>query len=169
METLLKPDLGLMIWTVVTFLVLVFILGKVVWKPLLNALDEREGKIQQTIQSAQGMQQAAQELKAQYDQELARLETRAQELLSQAQKEAEKNKERMIQTAQEEAKELSVRTKQQLQEEKARLIQELRSEVSRLSLVAAEKLLKRSINKKIQEEFIQDALDDLDEPSREIH
>lgn len=169
MDKLLNPDVGLMIWTVVTFAAVILVLGKFAWKPLLEALEAREEKIRADLKSAEEARLAAEKLRTDYDQQLALVETRTQELIAQAQKEAQRLRDEMLKTAQDESARLSEKTRRQLAEEQRRLIQEMRSEVAGLSLRAAEKLLRRSVDKGLQEKFVQEAMSDFEKWSKELH
>ena len=84
MERLLQPDLGLMVWTVVTFLGLVFVLKITAWKPLLQALNDREAGIKRAIADAQAAKVSAEQLKAQYEKELAQGQDKAAALIARA-------------------------------------------------------------------------------------
>ena len=162
MERLLQPDTGLMIWTVVTFLGLVFVLKKFAWKPLLQALNDRESGIRRAIEDAQSARTTAEQLKAQYEKELAQGQAKAQALLSQTTAEAQKIRERILKGAEEEAKRLSAMNRRQLEEEKANVLRDVRKEVAGLSILAAEKLVRHSMNQKAQDALLQDFFEDLD-------
>ena len=162
MESLLTPDKGLMIWTVVTFLVLVFVLGKVAWKPLIAALSEREAGIRRAIDDAAKARQSAEELRAQYEAELAKGQDKAAALLAQAQADGQKAREQILREAQEEAQRLAAQTRRQLEEDKAKIARELRAEVAGVSVRAAEKLLRHAMNAKEQEALLQEFFKDLE-------
>jgi F-type H+-transporting ATPase subunit b len=162
METLLTPDKGLIIWTIVSFAALVLLLGKVAWKPLLAALKEREDGIRKAIDDAAGAKLSADQLKAQYEQELAKSQDKAAGLISQAQAEAQKVREQMLKDAEADARRLTEQTKRQLEEEKAKLSRELRQEVAGLSVKVAEKLLRHSVNAKENEALVQGFIKDLE-------
>jgi F-type H+-transporting ATPase subunit b len=162
METLLTPDTGLIIWTVVIFAALVMLLGKVAWKPLLKALQEREDGIRKAIEDAAGAKKSAEDLKIQYEQELAKAQDKAAGLLSQAKTEALKLREQMLKDAEQEAHRLMEQTKRQLEEEKNKLSRELRQDVASLSIRVAEKLLRHSVNAKEQDALVQGFVKDLE-------
>src|SRR4051794_20876524 len=130
MESLLTPDKGLMIWTIVTFGALLLLLSKVAWKPLLKGLKDREDGIRNAIEEANRARQSAEQLKAQYEQELARGQERAETLLKQAQADSQKIRDQMLKDAEAESRRLTEQTKRQLDEEKAKLSRELRQEVA---------------------------------------
>ena len=162
MENLLKPDIGLMFWTVVTFLVMIFILKKAAWGPILNAIDEREKKIKSDLDSAQKMREELEKLKSDYQKQLDQIQERTRALLADAELEGLKSKNSILAEAELEAKKLVEKTRQQLEVEKDRLVLELRHEVGEISLLATEKLLGQSVDKKVQEKFIQDFIKDIE-------
>jgi F-type H+-transporting ATPase subunit b len=162
METLLNPDTGLIIWTIVSFACLVLLLGKVAWKPLLQALQEREDGIRKAIADAASSRQTADQLKAQYEQELARGQEKVDAMLKQAQAEGQRLREQMLKETEAEARRLTEQTKRQLEEEKAKLSRELRQEVAGLSVRLTEKLLRHSVNAKEQENLVAGFMKDLD-------
>jgi F-type H+-transporting ATPase subunit b len=165
METLLNPDKGLIIWTIVSFVVLVLLLSKVAWKPLLAALKEREDGIRKAIDDANSARQSADQLKAQYEQELAKAQEKAAGFISQAQAEAQKLREQMLKETEAESRRLTEQTKRQLEEEKSRLSRELRQDVASLSVRVAEKLLRHSVNAKEQENLVAGFIKDLEKES----
>jgi F-type H+-transporting ATPase subunit b len=170
MERLLQPDTGLMIWTVVTFLCLVFVLKKFAWKPLLQALNDREAGIKRAIEDANSARQTAEQLKAQYEKQLAQGQEQMNTLIAQAANDAQKVRERLIKEAEAEAQRLAESTRRQLEEDKNKVVRDLRKEVAGLSILAAEKLLRHSMNQKTQEDLLKDFFDDLDnQKSKELH
>ena len=161
MENLLKPDVGLMFWTVVTFLIMVLILKRLAWGPILKVLDEREGKIKNDLEATRRAKDDMERLKVEYEQKLLQIEARARDLLAQAEQKGIVARENIIKEAEAEAVKLAEKTRQQLELEKERLIRELRKDVGELSIAAAEKLLHQSVDKKVQDQFIQDLMNNL--------
>jgi len=166
MENLLTPDKGLIIWTIVSFAALVLLLSKVAWKPLLAALKEREDGIRKAIEDATGARNSAEQLKSQYEQDLAKAQDKAADLLSQARAEGQKLRDQMLKDTEAEARRLTEQTKRQLEEEKEKLSRELRQEVASLSVRVAEKLLRHSVNAKENEALIQGFIKDLDQGTK---
>jgi F-type H+-transporting ATPase subunit b len=165
MENLLTPDKGLIIWTIVSFVVLVFVLSKVAWKPLIAALKEREDGIRKAISDASSAKTSAEQLKAQYEQNLAQAQDKAADLISQARAEGQKLRDQMLKETETEARRLTEQTKRQLEEEKEKLSRELRQEVAALSVRVAEKLLRHSVNAKEQDSLVQGFMKDLEKES----
>lgn len=162
MENLLSPDKGLIIWTLVTFVFLVFVLGKVAWKPIIGGLNDREKGIRNAISDAEKARVTAEQLRAQYESELAKGQEKVQQLLQQAQSESQKLRDQILKEAQEEAQRLAAQTRRQLDEDKAKISRELRQEVAGVSIKAAEKLLRHAMDAKTQETLMQEFFKDLD-------
>lgn len=162
MENLLKPDVGLMFWTVLTFVIMVFILKKVAWKPILQALDDRDAKIKADLEATRRNREDMERLKADYERQLSSIEARARALLADAESKGLQARERVMKEAEADARALAEKTRKELEAEKDRLVQELRHEVSDLSIRATEKLLQQNLDRKSQEKFIQDFLKSLD-------
>src|SRR4051812_25497910 len=118
MENLLKPDLGLMIWTVVTFLVMVLILKKIAWGPLIRSLDEREEKIKGDLAAAEKHRAEMEKLKLDYEKQLGGIESRARALLEEAELKGTQSREAILKEAEAQAKKLQEKTRQELEREK---------------------------------------------------
>lgn len=159
---LITPDFGLLFWTSLVFVLLLFLLTKFAWKPILNAVNEREKKIKDALESAERMKAEMKELAA-----------RNQNLLAEAAKErdailkaAREASERMIAEAKEKASAESAKLLQQAREtihnEKMRAVTDIKNEVGRLSIQIAEKLLRESLNSEAkQNEIIERLLNEV--------
>lgn len=169
MENLLKPDVGLMFWTVITFLIMVLILKKIAWGPLLQTLEEREAKIRHDVETAERNKAEMERLRGEYERQLDEIEGRARALLSEAEQKGARVREAVLQDAESQARKIAEKTREQLEAEKERLIRELRSEVGELSVEIAEKLMRQTIDKKVQDRFVQDFMKDLDTRSDKIN
>ncbi|OGR51255.1 MAG: ATP synthase F0 subunit B [Elusimicrobia bacterium RIFCSPLOWO2_02_FULL_39_32] len=167
MENLLKPDVGLMFWTVVTFLAMVFILKKLAWIPILKLIDEREAKLKNEIEAAEKNKEDLEKLKKEYEVQLAEIQSRTQVLLGEAEKKGLQIQETILKTADAKARQILEKGKEQLNLEKDKLLADLKKEVGSISLLMAEKLLQQSVDKKVQEKFLQDFLADLKDYKKE--
>jgi len=165
-ENLLTPDFGLTIWTTVVFLILVAVLGKFAWKPMIQALEDRENGIRKSIDDAAAAQKAAESLKAQLEAELASAHQKAQSLLQDARQEAGSLRDQLMKQADADSRKLVDQTRAQLEEEKQKLTRELRQEVGALSVRVAEKLLRHSMNESEQQKLVQSLLADVEKDSR---
>jgi F-type H+-transporting ATPase subunit b len=162
MEKLVTPDWGLMFWTLVTFGILVLILKRFAWGPLLAAIAEREARLKADAAAAQSARDEAQRIKDELAAHLAGSEARRQEILARAGKDAEALAARLKAAAEEDARRLREKTTAELGREKDRLVGELRGEVAELSVRAAEKLLRKSVDPAVEKGVLDDFLKDLE-------
>ena len=153
---LVQPDPGLYIWTIVTFLVLVALLAKFAWRPLLAALDERQQAIRKSLDDAR-----------QAKQDLERVHAESAKILEQARKEAEsivastrtdvnQFREEMRQKARAEADGIVKNAERQIELETARALQQIRHEAVDISVNIASKLLQRNVSKDDNARLIED-------------
>ncbi len=161
MDKLLQPDTGLMIWTVVTFLLLVAILSKAAWKPILAAVNDREQKIRSDLDRAEQAQKSAEELRVKYEMQSAEAQRTIQEMIQQARKDADRTRAELLTTAKDESERILEKGRRELTGETDKLRALLRSEVSDLSVSIAEKILNRAVDKKVQEEVLKASLKDV--------
>jgi F-type H+-transporting ATPase subunit b len=165
-EKILQPDFGLMFWTVVTFLLLVIVLKKAAWKPILDGLNQREGKIRSDIERAEAAQKEAEALRLKYETQLAEAQRTIQDMVSQARADGDKTRAQLTAQAKEEADKILEKGRKDLSMETERLKEELKKQVNELSLELAEKILERSIDGKVREGLLKDSLDKLKAASR---
>jgi F-type H+-transporting ATPase subunit b len=162
MDQLLKPDLGLIVWTVVTFLSLVFILKAFAWGPLLAAIEGREKRMKDDLEAAKAARAGAEKAKAEIDAEMEKLAAKSRELLAQAAKEAEALRSELKHSAESEAQKIKDKTLAELAEEKRKLVDGLRKEVASLSVLAAEKLMRKSVDDSVQKSVLDSFFKDLE-------
>ena len=145
---LVTPELGLIFWTSLSFLILLFILGKFAWKPILNAVNDREDSIKDALQEAEKARIEMQNLKSDNEKILKEARAERDSLL----KDARMIKEQMITEAKDEAKAQSNKiieqAKQTIQNEKLAAITELKNQVAQLSIGIAEKIMKDELSDK---------------------
>jgi F-type H+-transporting ATPase subunit b len=143
---LITPEFGTIFWTLVTFLVLSFLLGRYAWKPLLALLDERERTVKESLEAAQKARAEADEMlrRNQEFQTNARRETAA--LLEQGRKESEALRAEILAQARKDANELVEQGKQQVQYEQKQAMESLRRQVADLAIGAAERLINRELD-----------------------
>jgi F-type H+-transporting ATPase subunit b len=161
---LLRPDPGLFIWTILTFLVLLTVLAKFAWGPLLRALESRQQAIRQSLDDAQ---QAKLELDRVQQESLrivrqARVE--AESIIASSRSDAERLREEMKQKAREEASGLVKNAERQIQLETERALLQIRHEAVDLSVMIASKLLQRNLTKEDNDRLIEEALRQVEIP-----
>ena len=162
MDKLLNPDTGLVIWTIITFLSLVFILKKAAWGPLLRAIEEREARMKDDLERTQAARAEAERIQKDFEAEMAAVSAKSRELLAQATKEGEALRAKLKAAAESDARGIREKTLAELAEEKERLVRELRREVADLSVLAAEKLMRKSIDDGVQKSVLDSFFKDLE-------
>jgi len=154
MENLIKPDFGLVFWTVLNFALLVLVLGKFGWKPVLKALEERENRIRADAEAAREARAASEHARAELDERLARLAQETEAAMAKAAAAGAKEKEDLLNAAKKQAEEIAAASKRDLEAQRDRLIDELRAEVAGLSIAAAERIIGREVDKKSAKESV---------------
>ncbi len=159
---LVQPDPGLFIWTILTFLVLLFLLAKYAWGPLLKALEERQETIRKSLDDADQAKQELERLHQKSAQIIAEARGEAQSIVAKSRAAAETVREDVKQKAKGEADALVRGAQRQIQLETARALQQIRHEVVDLSLAVASKLIKKNLTQEDNEALIQDSLAQID-------
>lgn len=159
---LVKPAIGLIFWMCLTFGILLFILRKFAWKPILNALNERETSIQNALDTAKKAREEMANLKADNEKIIAEAKTERDLIL----KEAREIKEKMILEAKDragkEAEKIVAIARENIQNEKMAAITELKNQVAHLSIEIAEKILKQELSEKDkQKSIVKNLLEDV--------
>ena len=149
---LITPEFGLVFWTLITFLVLLFILRKFAWNPILGAVSERENGIKKALASADKARQEMENLQADNQKILKEARAEREAML----KEARELKNKMIDDAKDEAKEeankLVAQAQAAIETEKKAAIADLKAQVADLSISIAEKVLGEELSNKGKQE-----------------
>ena len=159
---LVQPDPGLFIWTILTFLILLGLLAKFAWGPLLKALDERQATIRKSLDDADQAQQELAKMQEKSADLLAEARAEGQSIVAQSRAAAEVVREDLHQKAKTEAAAMVKAAERQIQQETARAIQQIRHEVVDLSLSVASKLIKKNLTAEDNDALIQDSLNQID-------
>jgi F-type H+-transporting ATPase subunit b len=144
---LVTPDPGLFIWTILTFLVLLALLAKFAWKPLLAALDQRQQMIAQAVEDAKKAREEIERVRQESAHVLNKSRVDAEAIVTRAQSDASAFNEEMRQKAIADGQAIVQRAEKQIELEKNRAIKDIRRETVDLSLAIATKLLHRNITK----------------------
>lgn len=155
---LVQPDPGLFIWTILTFLVLLGLLAKFAWKPLIAALDRRQQMIAQAVEDAKKAREEVERVKQESAQVLNKARVDAEAILTRAQSDASAFSEEMRQKAIADGQAIVQRAEKQIELEKNRAIKDIRRETVDLSLQIATKLLHRNITKEDNLALIDDTI-----------
>jgi F-type H+-transporting ATPase subunit b len=158
---LVQLDPGLYLWTIFTFLVLVLLLRKFAWQPLLKAMDERQKTIARAVDDARLAREQLQQTQQETVKILNQARVDADSLLTRARSDAEQLRQEQRQKALAEAGNITKNAEQQIQRETAKAIEQIRKETVDLSVAIASKLIQRNITKEDNERLIEDALKQL--------
>ena len=153
---LVQPDPGLYIWTIATFLLLLAALAKFAWRPLLNALEQRQASIRQALDDARQAKEELARLQAESARILAEARVGADKILAQTREDANRFRDELKQKAQAEAANVVKNAERQIQLETARAVQQIRTEAADLSVAIASKILQRTVSKEDNERLIEE-------------
>src|SRR3954451_2665561 len=132
---LVSPDVGLMIWTLIVFGLSMFILAKVAFPRIAEALDKRQHAIEESIDYAERTKREADELLAEYRRRLSDARSQADEIVARARKTAEANENETIAEARAKREEMMEQTRRDIEAETRRAIQQIRAEVADLTVL----------------------------------
>ena len=155
---LVQPDPGLFIWTILTFLVLVALLARYAWRPLLQALERRQAAIAKSLEDAQHARQELERLNRESAQIMQQARVDAEAVVSRSRSDAEVLREELKQKSRAEAAAIVKNAERQIQLETARAVQQIRSEAIDLSVTIASKILRRQVSKEDHEGLIEETL-----------
>jgi len=158
MNPLVQPDPGLFIWTIVTFLGLLFALKKLAWGPLLAALEARQNEIRTSLDNAQKARQELERLNQESTAIINRARVEADQIIVSSRADADRLREDMKQKARAEADGIVKTAERQIQLETARALQQIRAEAVDLSVMIASKLIQKNLTKEDNERLIEEAL-----------
>jgi F-type H+-transporting ATPase subunit b len=155
-------DLGNAVWTLVIFLIVVVLLGKFAWGPVLGLLTQREEFIHKSLSDAKRDREEAEARLKDYAAKLQSAQLEAGKIIEDARRDAERFREELRGRAKAEAETLVANAERQIQLETSRALQQIRHEAVDLSVAIASKLLQRNISKEDNQRLIDDALRQID-------
>jgi F-type H+-transporting ATPase subunit b len=159
---LVNIDPGLYIWTIVTFLVLVFALRRFAWAPLLKALEERQKTIAAAVDDARQAREQLERAEQESGKVLAQARVDAEDLLNRARADADRFRQELRDRAQADAANIRKEAERQIQRETSKAIEQIRREAVDLSVAIASKLIRREITATDQEALVGEALRDIE-------
>ena len=159
---LVQVEPGLAIWTVLTFLVLLLLLAKYAWRPLLRALDARQEIIRKSLEDAQQARQAAEDANKNSEQILKQARVEAEAIVAASRAEAEKLREEMRQTARADAQTIIRDDRSQIDVETDRALRKIRGEIADISVDIATKLIRRNCSREANIDLIEETLNQID-------
>jgi len=144
---LLSPDSGTIFWTILTFILLLLVLKKYAWKPILKTLEDRENKIKVALYQAEQDQKEAAKLLEEQRQLLERAKKESSQIISDSQKSAELTRKEILQQARSEADRLLERAKQEINLSKEAAIEDIKQYAADIAFLAAQKVVGETLSK----------------------
>jgi F-type H+-transporting ATPase subunit b len=159
---LVTPQLGLMIWTLLAFAVTYYVLRKLAFPRIQDALEKRRVAIEESIEHAEHTRQEADKLLEEYRHRLKEAREQAEDILVRSRKAAEQFEAEQKEKSQKEHQEAMERTRREIEAETRRALDEIRKEVADLTIIATEKVARKSLTGDDQKRLIEEALSEVD-------
>jgi F-type H+-transporting ATPase subunit b len=159
---MIKLSLGTFIMMVINFLVLMFVLVRLLYRPIQNILEQRKQRISADLSNAQNSREKWEQMRQEAKVSLEKAQTEAFEMVERARNEAEKVRENLLNQARREAEELRIRTQSEIERAKRIAGDELKEGVVTLALAAATKVIGGKMSRDINDTLIRQALDSID-------
>jgi len=159
---LISPNVGLMIWTLILFGLSMYILAKLAFPRITEALDRRQHAIEESIELAEKTRRQADALLDEYRGRLAEARRQAEEIIERARKAAESHERESEVEARARREQLMERTRREIEAETRRAIDEIRREVADLTVMATEKVTRKTLTEADQRRLVEETLSELD-------
>ena len=159
---LVTPGIGLMIWTLLVFGISLYVLAKLAFPRIAEALDKRQQAIEESIETSERVRKDAEKLLEEYRERLAEARGQADDIVARARKTAEAHENEVLAEAKGKREEMMEQTRRDIEAETRRAIQEIRKEVADLTVLATEKVTRKSLTADDQKRLVEEALAELD-------
>jgi F-type H+-transporting ATPase subunit b len=159
---LVSPSGGLMIWTLLVFGASMFILWKLAFPRIAEALDKRQRMIEDSIDSANKIKAEAAELLEEYRTRLKDARTQAEEILARARKAGDETEREALEHARLRREELLQQARRDIEAEERKALQDVRKEIASLTVLATEKVTRKTLTPEDQQRLVDEALGELD-------
>ena len=159
---LVSPSLGLMIWTLLAFGITLFVLNKVAFPRIAEALDRRRQAIEDSIESAHQAKREADELLEEYRARLREAREQAEDIVARARRASESLQEETKVEARQQREQLMESTRRDIEAETRRALDEIRKEVATLTVLATEKVTRKSLDDDDHRRLVEEALEEVD-------
>lgn len=159
---LVEPGLGLMVWTLLVFGGAMFLLYKLAFPKIAEALDKRQRAIEESIDVAEKTKTEAAALLEEYRERLKDARTQSEEIVARARKAGEVHERESTEAARVKREELMSQARKDIEAETRRAIQEIRGEVANLTVMATEKVTRKTLTPEDQKRLVDEALSELD-------
>jgi F-type H+-transporting ATPase subunit b len=158
---LLSVNLGLFAWTLISFFILLFILWKMAWRPIVNALDARAERIRHDLESAASSRKEAEEVFFKHKEMIEYAHDEAMKIVVEGRSDAERIKNDIVEKANAEAQAIIGRAYREIDMAKEKAIQEIKGEIVNISTLMAEKIIEKNLKAEDQKAMIENELSKL--------
>ena len=159
---LVSPSLGLMIWTLALFGFTLWVLSKVAFPRIQEALDRRAQAIRESVEAAERQRREADELLEEYRKRLTEAREQAEDIIARARKAAETVKAQATEEGHTKREQLVAAARKDIEIETRRSLERIRNEVADLTVMATEKVTRKSLDARDHQRLIQEALEETD-------
>jgi F-type H+-transporting ATPase subunit b len=159
---LVSPNVGLMIWTLVAFGITLYLLNRLAFPRIRDALDRRRQAIDDSIDAAERTRREADELLEEYRARLKEAREQAEDIVVRARQNADAERDRTRAEARHQREELMEATRRDIEAETRRAIDDIRREVANLTVIATEKVTRKALDEQDQRRLIEEALSEVD-------
>jgi F-type H+-transporting ATPase subunit b len=157
-RTFMKPDTGLMVWTLIIFAVLMFVLSRYAFGPLTRAVEARERSLQEAIDAAKADRDAAAKLLQEHQAQIEAARDDAQKYIAEGRAVAEKMRADMIEQTRKEQQDMLERARRDIESEKDKAISQLRREAVDLALAGASKVIEQNLESQKNRQLVESYL-----------
>ena len=168
MEALIKPEIGLMFWTITCFALLALLLSRTAWKPLLQAVEERERAIKHDRNTAEAARAEAEKIRAELEARMAELKSEISRRMDEARASAEKEQDILIEEARKSAGIIVESARREIESEKLEAARHLRNTVAELSVLAAERILLHQLDRRTNTDLASKYLAEIEKERPEL-
>ncbi len=159
---MLNPEWGLMVWTLVTFAVALFVLWKYAFGPLERLLEARRRRVQESMDAAEQTRAEAQRLLEEYKETLARVRAEAEEILARSRATGEAAKAEMLAEARAQSERLLAQAREQIERDTRAAMRDIRAHIADLTALATERVVRVSLGPEEQRRLVEEALAELE-------
>ena len=152
-----------LLFQIINTIVLFVILSKILFKPVMNIIDERENDIKQNIALGERTKKEGIAFKEQYEEKISSAKSEGEEIIKQATLRADKKSDEIISNAKDEAYRIKEKANQDIEQERRKVMHEVTSEISNIAILAASKVIEKDIDKSKHEKLINNFIQEVGE------
>jgi len=145
-----------------SFLILLFVLGKFLFKPIMKLLENRSNQIKNTLETIEAEKQSIEKIKQDYQNQLDQLNKKASQIVQEAAKKGEEERQKIVEKSQKEANKILEKAELAIEREKEKALLELKMQAADLSILAASKILERTIDESMAHNLIEEFIEEID-------